>query len=400
MVCRPIRLENSVKPDRSIGWFMASLFSLATCDLSACSDVGDSSAVPCGSGLDAAGISSDTAAGVDAVKAEATGEAAAEAAGDTNVNGSDATLGVPTVDGTTVAASTGNDMVTADEASVGATGGPGADADNGADVDNQAAIDAGAEAESQTGAEMESEAGVDATLDAGADVASDAKKEAAVDSGADVEVDAGGDGACAQQAACNSFVQSNAATFLPTNGASHVCNATELTLYAKAVSGQAAGSCLKCAYVTGCLDDTYAATDINKECEDAVTTTDAGAAGVSLCLDALGCDLAVSGIGSVGSCPGTSTGTAPVWNTSTGQAQVNNAYCGIGVTTTVCTGTGAGQGPMGACVSQISAGFPSSFTPTQLTNNITNPVYPAGLGDQLASCLIANCDGANPACFP
>lgn len=215
------------------------------------------------------------------------------------------------------------------------------------------------------------------------------------DSGPDV-ADAG----CTDHSNCTSFVQANAASLLPPGGTGHVCNQTETALYDKTVSGRPAGDCLQCAYLSGCLDDTFASTDINKECEDATATTDAGSTGVNECLATLGCDMALSAIPPV--CNTTTTGAAPVWNTSTSQGQVNNAYCGIGVTTTTCTGTGTGQGPAGSCVSQITAGFPSGSNSTFILNQLTNPVYPSGLGNQLVSCLIANCKpgGANGVCFP
>jgi hypothetical protein len=193
---------------------------------------------------------------------------------------------------------------------------------------------------------------------------------------------------CADQTNCNAFVSANRSSFLLTDNG--VCTATELTLYAKAVSGQSTGSCLACAATGSCLDDSFDASDVLHECEDAPTTTDAGGAGVTECLATLACDLGVSGsCGSFASIPAPSQGTTSA------------SYCGPGVTNANCTAsptpTDAGTGPQGACVAQEAAGFPSGFTPAQVLTAFVDTSLPSGLANHLVACLNAKCAAQ---CFP
>jgi hypothetical protein len=193
---------------------------------------------------------------------------------------------------------------------------------------------------------------------------------------------------CVDQTNCNAFVNVNSSMFLLADQGT--CTATELTLYAKTVSGQPPGACLSCAAIAGCLDDLFDASDVLRECEDAPTTTDAGAPGVSECLAALAC-----GLGMSGSCGAFVISPAPA------QGTVTDSYCGSGITTMNCTAssvaTDAGTGPQGACVAQETAGFPSAFTPAQIVAAFVTPIEPAGLANQLLTCLNAQCATQ---CFP
>ena len=193
---------------------------------------------------------------------------------------------------------------------------------------------------------------------------------------------------CVDETNCDAFVTANNSTFLLTDNG--VCTATELTLYVKAVSGQAAGACLACAAMGSCLDDSFDASDVLRECEDAPATTEAGASGMSECLAALSCGLGVSG-----SCGAFASSAAPA------QSSVIDGYCGTGVSTANCTATSratdAGTGPQGVCVAPETAGFPSGFTPAQIVGAFEAPSQPAGLANQLLACLNLKC---TTQCFP
>ena len=77
---------------------------------------------------------------------------------------------------------------------------------------------------------------------------------------------------------CNGFLAANSATLLNSNT---TCSNTEQTLFSKDTTG----SCLACAFTTGCLDDTNG--DSGQECEDTTVITSGTEA---QCITTLSCD--------------------------------------------------------------------------------------------------------------
>jgi hypothetical protein len=163
-------------------------------------------------------------------------------------------------------------------------------------------------------------------------------------------------GACAQPpATCSAYLALNAALLLPV---STTCSATENLLFQKDTTG----TCLSCAFTSGCLDDTNG--DFGQECEDPLTTFGTE----TECLSVLECDI----------------GLNPVNSPAPASGLVVNAYCGVGNSTSNCE---TGSGPAGACDTQISAGFPSTFTATSVVSNISVRAYASGMADALAACI-------------
>jgi hypothetical protein len=176
----------------------------------------------------------------------------------------------------------------------------------------------------------------------------------------------GGPPSCANGACvpptCSGYLAVNAATLLPV---STTCSATENLFWEKDTTG----ACLSCAFTSGCIDDTNG--DTGQECEDPFTTFGTEAE----CLTTLGCDIGLTPVNS----PAPASGLAV------------NAYCGLGTSTSTCEM----GGPLGACASQIAAGFPPGFTPTQIVNNISVRAYASGMADAIVACIDT---ATNPNC--
>jgi hypothetical protein len=167
-------------------------------------------------------------------------------------------------------------------------------------------------------------------------------------------------GTCtAQSLTCSLFLENNAATLRPV---STTCTPTEQMLFDKDTTG----SCLACAFTSGCLDDTSG--DSGQECADPLTTFGTQAE----CIAVLECDI----------------GLSPAISPAPGSGLVLNAYCGLGTSTSTCEM----GGPLGACASQIAAGFPPSFTPTQIVNNIAVRAYASGMADAVVACIDSSTD--------
>jgi hypothetical protein len=173
------------------------------------------------------------------------------------------------------------------------------------------------------------------------------------------------------QASCNSNLSLNAAS-LPLPAGHTICSATELALWQKDTN-TALTSCLNCLLASGCLDDNLG--DTGNECEDPFTGAGAGGT-TSECVAALQCDMGIDPCGLSVTSPAPANGA------------VINAYCGVGVTPTNCTATATS--PMGACVAPITAGFPSSFTPSTIVSNLGIKTYAAGRANAILACGISN----------
>jgi hypothetical protein len=208
-------------------------------------------------------------------------------------------------------------------------------------VDTGTGTDAGAEetGSPETGAADAhgTEAGPDATADS---------------STADTGADSGGGNL---QAECDAFLVANMSTFLPV---ASTCSATEKMLFTK----DPTGGCLTCAFEAGCIDDNNG--DMGQECEDPFTTFGTEAE----CLATLACDF----------------GLNPAHSPVPADGLAVNAYCGPGNGTANCE---TGTGPAGLCVTEIVAGFPSSFTPTNIVNSISVRAYASGMADAITSCV-------------
>jgi hypothetical protein len=391
---------------------------IAVCggQLVGCSDVGDSSAIP-GSpngggttgatGEEAGASTAGAEAGVDGgsdaapdstVFADAAADSALpDAAGDmgvastgTNTGSSSGSSGAGTAvpdAGDQTQPATGTTLMQPDAGyhpPPDAGAGPDAESDGGPEADSAGGFDADIDtsigADSAAGPDAEN--GADAEVDAAADVAVDVSLETSADAAADVSADVANEGtvpdAAALQANCNAFVQANNTATTDAGGPfaasdNGVCTGTELILYERDVTGR----CLACAFDQGILDETFAGLSY-LECEDLLS--DGGTGAVSECLAVLACDLGVQADGAVeNSAVGAANGASLV-----------AAYCGTGATTSVCEGSGAGQGPIGTCAAQWTAAFPSTFTPTTIVTMDSDQTYPGGMANRLVSTLIGN----------
>jgi hypothetical protein len=157
---------------------------------------------------------------------------------------------------------------------------------------------------------------------------------------------------------CSTFLAANAGTLLPV---STTCSPTEQVLFNKDTTG----SCMACAFTSGCLDDTNG--DSGQECGDPFTTFGTSAE----CINTLNCDIGVS----------------PVASPAPASGLVVNAYCGAGNSTSNCE---TGTGPAGACDTIIPAGFSTGFTATQIVNNISVRAFASGMADAIVSCIISS----------
>jgi hypothetical protein len=338
---------------------------------SACSDVGDDSAIPPGGGVDAGEGEPgrpDTGSSGDASVADVSLDVGTHE----DVVGADTGLGAeagPTESGamdspadTTVeetgAADTGVIETGTADTGVEETG----TADT--SVPDAVGADTGADAADGSG-----DAGADATVDAGA------QDTGGADAGGDVameaEAEAGGLVPCtvAGQTGCV-LCQHNANTVNP-----GVCTPTEAILVqhdiqrglATAPGNDPVDSCYGCLNAKHLLDDDVA--DTGNECEDPLTTGTAAE-----CHAALSCILD-SGSGTAGS-------------SCAGQV-VNNCYCGPAAPGSACNT--AGSSVNGACASQIAAGlgFPVSDN-TNILKNFEDQTRASGIATSIFQGAISN----------
>jgi hypothetical protein len=154
---------------------------------------------------------------------------------------------------------------------------------------------------------------------------------------------------------CNDFIAK-----VPNVGRA-TCSATEEVLFEK----DHTGDCLRCAFGRACLDDK----DNNgSECEDPIGTS--GAAGTSICLTALACELGVD----------------PANHPAPAYGMVSHAYCGTADSMTCIHG-----GAAGACMAQIAAGMPAEMTQgggLGVLQNIAKVDIPAGRAGDLVACVL------------
>ncbi|MCL2448968.1 MAG: MSCRAMM family adhesin SdrC [Polyangiaceae bacterium] len=246
-----------------------------------------------------------------------------------------------------------------------------------ATVDAESDADATADGESDADATVDGESDADATVDGKSDAtidASDAGPDSAIDGAVDAAKEAGRlpDGGCDpsdSQCLCDTFIQmGDAGSITPQS----TCSGTELVLFEKDVTGD----CLKCALLYGqCIDNSPDVGGVvGFDCEDPFTGAGAGGT-TDECLAVLACDIGVD-----------PKGTSPV---VAGGAGVIVSYCGT-VQPSPC---GSGTAPNGACISPITAGFPSTFSAGQITAAIGQQVYASGRAGAIAACLLTNsCD--------
>jgi hypothetical protein len=169
-------------------------------------------------------------------------------------------------------------------------------------------------------------------------------------------------GSCkvSNQTACNNYLVANAAL----GPFSNVCSATELTLWEKSPA------CLGCSISKGCVDG---AGFPGFECNDATYATGitggAGSTAETECVATLSCDIGVSPVAS----PGPAKGIVTV------------AFCGVGVSNSVCN-----TNPTGACVTQWIAGF-NGTSDSAIQSNPGNNTLPSGVANTIVGCLNQNC---------
>jgi len=386
--------------------------------MAACSDVGDSSAIPVGGqGGDATSGNSpeasqdgsalgqgqdggageaaaqaqdgpvppDGGGGVDASEsdgAEHDGEPGVDAGGHEDVEGADGAEGTDagsedagTEDATGADAghedggeedASGADAADAADASVNdAAEEPGGDGGAGQDATTDAPGDAAA---AEAGSDAEPEGGGDATVEGGVSDGGDASTgdgsagDGAADGGAEAAADAGlGPCTPSNPTGCVQC-QGNATTFCSPTEADFVAHDIAKGI-ATAPGPDPDASCYTCLLNGGCLDDTVFV-DTGKECEDPLTagTTAECQAVIACILGATCATVAVSG-----------------------------CYCGTAGVSTACQGNPA-PGPInGACASTIAAGlgFPVSDG-TDVTKNLTDVTKAAGRADQIFQCAQSN----------
>jgi len=322
--------------------------------LHACSDVGDSSAIPSGETAGDAGneISGDAGGsedaapasdGAEAVEMESgTGDAGASATPDEGLGDTDEDGGIP------------GDTGTEDVIVVAVDAGPDA-----------TLIDSGL-----ADAGLVVDAGVDATVDAGTGV--DAGKN----------VDAGVDAGHAQNALapCTTAGQTNCVQCQYNNGAAgtlpnagELCTPTEAALVQHDITtGQATtagpdpdASCYACAALSGCLDDSEF-DDSGHECEDL-----AGASSASECEATLACVLS--------SACGFASGV------------VSTCYCGTAPVSGSCAAAGSSNAANGACKTAEATGLGFAATDgLDILKNFTSTTLPSGVANNILQCAASN----------
>jgi hypothetical protein len=341
--------------------------------IAACSDVGDSSAVPGGgeggsSGLDAtsgghADSSSSSSGGTDDGAPQATNDGAPSDSSEHDAESED--VAAPGLD------ATGEDVASPDVESQ--------------DVESQdvESLDAGATDVQSEGAAADAgdAAAADATagdaLDDAAQDAQDAPGEVADGSdaadAADAELDAtdgGGPLAPCTQSNPTGCVQCQGNIDAGAN--TNLCSPTEAQFVrhdiakgiATAPGPDPAAGCYTCLLGGGCIDDTQF-NDTGHECEDPFATFGTAAE----CESVITCIL------------GSSCATTAV----------STCYCGTAGVSTACQGNPA-PGPInGACDTQIAAGLNFPVTDgTDNTKNLTDITRAAGKADQIFQCAQSN----------
>jgi hypothetical protein len=346
---------------------------LAILQAAACSDVGDSTAVP---GEDAAqgdgtsGSSGTSTGGDDSASSGASsgsgsGDDATTDSGTAASPDADATVGEEageTPDGETQEAAT--------EAST---------PDSGGDAGSDATIEAGAP---DTGTP---DAGSDATVDSGT-------PDATADSGGTNEAgpgDAGNEASSGGPSPCTSAPCAaqgpNSVICDGNNQHGNVCTATEALLVAQDIkagrltaAGQlepgdpsnptATNSCYECMFNAGGLNDDQFASDIGNECGDVLPNAPLINAGnpVQVCLDTLTCLISHN---LADSNPPTA------------------AYCGTATANACQTTVGAANG---VCLSVETNGL-GTTTPGSVIANYTTKTFAAGMANALAGFAFTNC---------
>lgn len=132
------------------------------------------------------------------------------------------------------------------------------------------------------------------------------------------------------------------------------------------------------------------------ECEDATTATNVAAQNPADCRDALQCTLTGGGslsdgklTGGTGQCTTSTPGEA----SSDPNASVGNCYCGTAVGA-ACLTVGAANGSCETNITTDVGGFLASNTPTNISGALTDGSQsPGGVGDQILNCALSeNCN--------
>jgi hypothetical protein len=292
---------------------------------------------------------------------------------------------------------------TGDNTSVGS----GMDAASAADVttllDSSSTPDASPAADSAVDAAADAPAIVDATVDGGSDATTDAahdatgdapigdaahdattdaQADAAIDAAVDAAPEAGRlpDGGCQptdMQCLCDTFIQTSENSLSDGGGDAgtpntpqSTCTATEVVLF----EVDPTGACLDCALNAGQCADNPALGNDGYDCEDPYTGVGASET-AGECLAVLACDLGVNPAAAAS--PVSLNGPGPV-----------EGYCG---TTPVGACTNGTTPPNGACQNQIVAGFPATFTGSNIGSSITDKRYASGRAGQIAGCGQSTC---------
>jgi hypothetical protein len=177
--------------------------------------------------------------------------------------------------------------------------------------------------------------------------------------------------ACADvQCQCNVFISQHEVGNTP--GAT--CSGTELAAFMVDANTATAGSCLDCLVNPGQGLDNPSLGVVNDDCEDAFTGIGAGET-TAECLAVLACDFGVTPPAIPA--PVTFSGPGPV-----------EGYCG---TTDLLDCQEGGLPPNGACISQIVAGFPSSFSSPQIVGSIADKRYASGRAGMIVTAAQHTC---------
>jgi hypothetical protein len=315
--------------------------------LHACSDVGDSSAIPNGEVAEDAGSpTAEDASGSENEEAEAPD---GPVSGGSEASAGDANVPVSTDSGTPEDAGSADAFVGSEDAG-------GSDA---------TVIDSGAH-------------------DAGGIVAVDAAVDAGVDSSVPVDagktLDAGADAGHGPSALapCTAVGQTNCVQCQYNNGASgklpnatELCTPTEVTIVERDIAtGQATSagpapdsSCYACAALSGCLDDSEF-DDQGHECEDL-----SGASSASECEATLAC----------------------VLSTSCGSDVISTCYCGTAPVSGACAAAGASNAANGACKAAEATGLGFAATDgLDILKNFTSTTLPSGVANNILQCAASN----------
>jgi hypothetical protein len=168
---------------------------------------------------------------------------------------------------------------------------------------------------------------------------------------------------CGPQCACDVFVASYETGAAP----STLCDATEVAAFE--IDGT--GNCLDCLLnLAPCIDD---ASTSGLDCDDPFTGAGAGES-TQQCIDVLACELGVT----------PAAIPAPVTVSGTPLS----AYCG---STQVAPCESGSSPPTGACVAQITAGYPAGFQPMQIGTAIAGGPYAGSRAGHIVTCAINNC---------